>query len=61
MPVPLDPCAGMGSLTETFAEEFRKRAPSRATLEAYGPWAKGATLPLTQEAMDALVERPRVR
>lgn len=32
----LDPGAGIGSLTEAFAEQFRRQAPRGATLEAHG-------------------------
>ncbi len=48
--------------TQVNAGDLRAlRYPDRATLAAYGRWARGSTLPLTQDAIDALVERPRGR
>ena len=44
--------------TQVNAGDLRAlRYPDRATLAAYGRWAMGSKLPLTQEAIDARVER----
>lgn len=57
----LDPGAGIGSLTEAFAERFRERAPRGATLEAHGYEVDRVLLGYLKEHLEGIGERVRDR
>ncbi len=57
----LDPGAGIGSLTEAFAERFRERAPRSATLEAHGYEVDRVLLGYLKEHLQGIGGRLRDR
>ncbi len=57
----LDPGAGVGSLTEAFAEQFVRQAPPNATLEAHGYEVDPVLLRYFQDHMGDIKERLRDR
>jgi hypothetical protein len=57
----LDPGAGVGSLTEAFAEQFMRHAPRGATLEAHGYEVDPILLGYFQDCLGAIKERLRSR